>query len=160
MSLASETLKRFWVHHDPNRQQSQQSKCLSPESCLSLRWPPLNNPSSSPEALHASPQCAAPTRRPALSCQTVTSRHISCRTGSTGGCGGFFLARNDFGRMLDHSLPACAYFFFYYFKIEISSRTLIPLFRPESVHSDCGAEFPGKCNTMQYNFIVPVEKCL
>ena len=41
--------------------------------------------------------------------------------------GGFFLASGeDLDRMFDHSFPACAFFFF--FKVEISSRTLIPLF--------------------------------
>ena len=34
-----------------------------------------------------------------------------------------------------YSLPACVFFFFF-FKVEISSRTLIPLFTPGSVHSD------------------------
>ena len=34
---------------------------------------------------------------------------------------------------VDQSFPACAFFFF--FKVEISSRTLIPLYRPGSVHS-------------------------
>ena len=53
--------------------------------------------------------------------------------GSGSGGGGFFLACVDFGRMLDPSFPACAAFFF--FKVKISSRTLIPLFRPGSVHS-------------------------
>ena len=44
---------------------------------------------------------------------------------------GFFLACEDFlGRSF--SFPVCAYFFF---KVEISSRTPIPLFRPGSVHS-------------------------
>ena len=37
--------------------------------------------------------------------------------------GGFFLAREDFGRTFDHSFPACTFFFFL---VEISSRTLIP----------------------------------
>ena len=36
-----------------------------------------------------------------------------------------------FGRRLDHSFPTCAFFF----NVEISSRTLIPLFRPGLVHS-------------------------
>ena len=48
-------------------------------------------------------------------------------------CGGFFFACKDFGRMYDKSFPACAFFFF--FKVEISSRKLIPLFGPGSVHS-------------------------
>ena len=50
------------------------------------------------------------------------------------GC--FFLACEDFGTMFDYSFPSCAFFFFFFFfnKVEISSRTLIPLFRPGSVH--------------------------
>ena len=42
--------------------------------------------------------------------------------------GGFFLACKDFGRMFDHSFPACAFFFYNFFYVEICSRTLIPLF--------------------------------
>ena len=45
--------------------------------------------------------------------------------------GGLFLACKDFGRMFDNSFLACALFF----KVEINLRTLIPLFRPGSVHS-------------------------
>ena len=37
---------------------------------------------------------------------------------------GFFLACEEFWRTFDHSFPACAFFFF---KVKISSRTLIPL---------------------------------
>ena len=51
--------------------------------------------------------------------------------GEFSGGGGFFLACEDFGRMFDNSFPACAFFF----KVEINSRTLIPLFRPGLVHS-------------------------
>ena len=51
------------------------------------------------------------------------------KKGSGGGGGGFFLACEDLGRMFDHSPPAL------FFKVEISSRTLIPLFMPGSVHS-------------------------
>ena len=53
-----------------------------------------------------------------------------------GGGGGFFLACEDFGRMFDHSFLVCAYFFS---KVEISSRTLIPLFRPgfEATVTEC-----------------------
>ena len=41
-----------------------------------------------------------------------------------------------FGRMFDHSFPACAYLFIYFsFLEEISSYTLISLFVPGSVHS-------------------------
>ena len=46
---------------------------------------------------------------------------------------GFFFACEDFGSMFDDSFPACAFFFF--FLVEITSRTLVPLFRPRSVHS-------------------------
>ena len=43
---------------------------------------------------------------------------------------GFFLARKNIGGMLDHSfIPRLRFFFF--FKVEISSRTLIPLFMPD-----------------------------
>ena len=55
----------------------------------------------------------------------------SCVQRSTYG-GGFFLTCDDFGRMFEHSFPACTFF---YIKVEISSHTLIPLFRPGSVHS-------------------------
>ena len=50
--------------------------------------------------------------------------------------------------MFDNSFPACAFFFFLFFKMEISSHKLIPLFRPGSVHSgsaswdDCDRVFP------------------
>ena len=54
----------------------------------------------------------------------------------------FPLACENFGRMFHHSFLACAVF-----KMEISARTLIPLFMPGSVHSgsasrnDCGRVF-------------------
>ena len=47
-----------------------------------------------------------------------------------GGGGGFFLTCEDFGGRLDHSFDPRLRFF----KVEISSRILIPLFRPGSVH--------------------------
>ena len=54
--------------------------------------------------------------------------------GSGGGGGGFFFACEDFGRIYEiHSPPA--FFFFFFLLAEISSRTLIALFRPGSVHS-------------------------
>ena len=37
--------------------------------------------------------------------------------------------------MFDYSFPVCAFFFFLFVKVEISSRTLIPLFMPGSIHS-------------------------
>ena len=54
--------------------------------------------------------------------------------------GGFFLAWQDCGKMFDHSFPACAFLlslslFFFFFEMDISSRTLIPRFMPGSVHS-------------------------
>ena len=58
--------------------------------------------------------------------------------------GGFFHAGEELRGMFDNSFPAKAFFF----KVEISSRTLIPLFRPGSVHSgsanwdDCDFVFP------------------
>ena len=77
---------------------------------------------------------------------------------SGGGC--FFLACQDFGTMLEqpnHSFPASAFSFLFFFEVEIWSGTLIPLFRPGSIHSssvhsgsvhsgsdDCGRMFPNK----------------
>ena len=59
----------------------------------------------------------------------------------SGDGGGVFLKCEDFGRMFDSSFPACAVFsfsrsfFFFGGGVEISSRILIPVFRPGSVHS-------------------------
>ena len=54
-----------------------------------------------------------------------------------GGGAGFFLACEDFRRMFDHSFPAYPFFFFFWGVgvVDISSRTLIPLFMQRSVHS-------------------------
>ena len=52
--------------------------------------------------------------------------------GGGGGGGRLFLACEDFGRMFDKVILACVSFSFF-FKVEINSRTLIPLFRPGSV---------------------------
>ena len=49
--------------------------------------------------------------------------------------GVFFLACNDFGRMLDSSFPTWAFFWYFFSKVEISLPTLISLLRPGSVHS-------------------------
>ena len=49
--------------------------------------------------------------------------------------GGFLLAWEDLGRMFNNSFPASAFFLSFFFEVEISSRTLIPLFKPGSVHS-------------------------
>ena len=46
---------------------------------------------------------------------------------------GFFLACDDFGRMFDNLFPSPPALFFF-FEVEISSRTLIPLIMPGSVH--------------------------
>ena len=57
------------------------------------------------------------------------------------GSGGCFLAREDLGRMFDHSFPACVFFLFvFFFEVEIGSRALIPLFIPGSVHVSQRAE--------------------
>ena len=64
-----------------------------------------------------------------------------------------FLACKDFGRMFDHSFTACA---FYFFEVEISSRTLIRLFIPGSAHSgsanwdNCGRGFPDKLRVSSF----------
>ena len=55
------------------------------------------------------------------------------------------------GRMFDHSFPPALFF-----KVVISSRTLIPLFKPGSVHSgsascdDCGRMFPDKLRVSSF----------
>ena len=46
-----------------------------------------------------------------------------------------FLTCEDFGRMSDDSFPACAFFLFFFFKVEISVCTLNPLLMPGIVHS-------------------------
>ena len=51
------------------------------------------------------------------------------------GGGGFFLVHEDLGKMFNHSFPVCNFFLSFFFKVEISSHTLIPLFMPGSVHS-------------------------
>ena len=77
----------------------------------------------------------------------TNNNNKKCLKGSTH-IGGFFLACKDFGRMFNQSLPACAFFFF--FKAEIRSHTLIPLFRTGSVNigsanrDDCGQVFPDE----------------
>ena len=63
--------------------------------------------------------------------------------GGSGGGDGSFLDCKYFSRMFDHLFAACAFFFF---KVEISSRTLIPLLsknqstvaqRAETCVADC-----------------------
>ena len=74
---------------------------------------------------------------------------VSCATvfPHTCGSGGFFLACQDLGECSTiYSQPVL---FFSSFLVEISSHTLIPLFRPGSVHSDsaswddCDRVFPN-----------------
>ena len=65
--------------------------------------------------------------------------------------GGFFLACEDFGRMFDNSFPACA-FFVVFLLVDFSSRTLIPLLRPRSVHSGsaCDRVFPDELRVSSF----------
>ena len=78
-----------------------------------------------------------------------------------GGSGGFFLAYEDFGRMFGNSFPACTFFF----KVEICLCTLIPLFRPESVHSgsaswdDCNQAFPDELHVSSFPDRFPNYAC-
>ena len=78
---------------------------------------------------------------------TDTFKLTGLMTSATWSGGSFLLACEDFGRMLDNSFPACAFFFF---KVEISSHALFPLFKPGSVHSgsaswdDCDQAFPDE----------------
>ena len=64
----------------------------------------------------------------------------------------FLLTCQDFGRMFDHSFPACAFCCW----SGDSTRTLIPLFMPGSVHSgsagwdDCVRMFPDKLRVSSF----------
>ena len=58
---------------------------------------------------------------PTMGTYTFSRKELHAVTPDGGG--GFFLACEDFGGMFDHSLPACAFFFFFY--VEIRSHTLI-----------------------------------
>ena len=64
----------------------------------------------------------------------------------------FFLACKDFGRMFNHSIPACVFFFFLFFEVEISSCTLISFFRPGSVHRGTVATTKSWKTTNSVNF--------
>ena len=65
----------------------------------------------------------------------LSRTHLVVVVGGGGGSGGgVFLACEDFGRTFDQSFPAST-FLFLFFEVEISSRTLLPLLRPGSVHS-------------------------
>ena len=85
----------------------------------------------------------------------VTVSHTANRAGD------FFLACEDFFENV-WPFPACAFFFFLGGAVEISSCTLIPLFRPGSVHSgsasrdDCGRMFPGIPPIMFTDSTVPI----
>ena len=65
-----------------------------------------------------------------------------------------FLKCKDLERMFDKSFPACT--FLYVFFMEISSHTLIPLFRPGSIHSDsatwdnCNRVFPDELHVSSF----------
>ena len=71
----------------------------------------------------------------------LTTKQSKSLEAITGGGGGFVLVCEDLGRMFDNLFPAYAFFFF---KVEISSRTLIPILRPGSVHS--GSASRGDCD--------------
>ena len=77
-----------------------------------------------------------------------------------GGC--FFHACVDLWRMFNSSFPAC---FFFFFKVEISLCTLIPLFRPGSVHSgsvrwdNCGWIFPDESHVSLFPDRFPLRLC-
>ena len=66
--------------------------------------------------------------------------------------GGFSSLCEDSGRLFDHSFSSCAFLF----KVEIISRTVIPLFMPGSVHSgseswdDWSRTFPGKLRVSSF----------
>ena len=72
-------------------------------------------------------------------------------------CGGFFLVCKNLGGMFSNSFPACTFFF----KVEISLRTLIPLFMPGSVHSgsaswdDCDWVFPDELHVSSFSLQFP-----
>ena len=78
------------------------------------------------------------------------SKHNTHKRSGGGGGGGGVVAFSSrariFLRIFNNSFPVCAFFFF--FKVEISSRKQIPLFWPGSVHSgsvswdNCDQEFP------------------
>ena len=64
-------------------------------------------------------------------CPVLCLKHFRYCSGD-----GLFLACEDLGRMFDCSFPACALFFsFFFFEVEISLSTLIPLSMPGTVHS-------------------------
>ena len=73
----------------------------------------------------------------------------------------FSPSSEDFVRMFDNSFLACAFFFFFTFKVGIMSRTLIPLFRPGSVHrgsarwDECGRVFPDELRVSSFPYRFP-----
>ena len=85
--------------------------------------------------------------------------------GGRGGVGGvsFCVTCEDLGKKtINYSFPACAFFFF---KVGISSRILIPLFRLGSVHSgaasrdDCGRVFPDELRVSSFPYRFPHYAC-
>ena len=86
-------------------------------------------------------------------------KDLPINRGGDGG-GGFFLACEDFRRLFDYSVPVCPVFilliYLFIFEVEISSRTLSPLFTPGSVHSgsaiwdDCGRMFPDRLRVSSF----------
>ena len=91
-----------------------------------------------------------PVSVPDFPCYTCTSA-----TGHGGVVLAFSSRARILGRMFDNSFPACA-FFLLFFKVEISSCTLIPLFRPGSVHNgsassdDCDRMFPEELRVSSF----------
>ena len=77
----------------------------------------------------------------------------------------FYSLARIFGRMSNHSFPACtffsSFFLFFFFTVEISLRTFIPLFMPGSVHSgsaswnDCGQMFPDRLLVSSFSLKFP-----
>ena len=76
-----------------------------------------------------------------------------------------FPCMQRFGENVWHSFPACVFGFFFFFKVEISSHTLIPLFRPGSAHSgsasrdDCDRAFPDELHVSLFPDRFPHYVC-
>ena len=83
------------------------------------------------------------TRPNKLGTHTHTHTHTAKHTGVVvGSSGGLFLVCEDFWEIVRPFIPrphflssSSSFFFLLLFEVEISSRTLISLFMPESVHS-------------------------
>ena len=78
---------------------------------------------------------------------------------------GIFLACENFGIKFDYLFPASSFLFVCLFEVEISSRTLIPVFRSGSLHSglaswdDCGRVFPDKVRVSSFPDRFPYYAC-